>query len=76
MYFRLLTKLIGSITTRNGSYINMNHEPGHYFEEFLAQQDICEATTEQAVKWVLAYQLSTEIKNQSVDYPGKSAQRP
>ncbi len=41
-------------------------QPGQYFEEFLIEQDIYESTTEQAVKRVLAFQLSEEIKNQGI----------
>ena len=41
-------------------------QPGQYFEEFLIEEDIYESTTEQAVKRVLAFQLSEEIKNQGI----------
>lgn len=41
-------------------------QPGQYFEDFLKEQDTYESTTEQAVKRVLAYQLSEEIKNQGI----------
>ena len=41
-------------------------QPGQYFEDFLKEQDTYESTTELAVKRVLAYQLSEEIKNQGI----------
>ncbi len=41
-------------------------KPGQYFEDFLMEQDIYESATEQAVKRVLAYQLTAEIKNQGI----------
>ena len=41
-------------------------QPGQYFEDFLKEQDTYKSTTEQAVKRVLAYQLSEEIKNQGI----------
>ncbi len=40
-------------------------QPGQYFEDFLKEQDTYESTTEQAVKRVLAYQLSEEIKTKA-----------
>lgn len=40
--------------------------PGQYFEDFLKEQGDFENTTEQAVKRVLAFQLSEEMKTQGV----------
>ncbi len=37
--------------------------PGQYFEDFLKEQGDFEDTTERAVKRVLAFQLSKEMKN-------------
>jgi len=45
---------------------NEKGQPGQYFEDFLIEQEIYESTTEQAVKRVLAYQLSAEMKNQGI----------
>ena len=41
---------------------------GQYFEDFLKEQDTYESTTEQAVKRVLAYQLSEEIKSKHTQH--------
>ncbi len=38
-------------------------KPGQYFEDFLIEQNTYESTTEQAVKRVIAFQLSEEIKS-------------
>ena len=40
--------------------------PGQFFEDFLNEQGTCEDTTEQAVKRVLAFQLSEEMKKQGI----------
>jgi len=40
--------------------------PGQYFEDFLKEQGDFENTTERAVKRVLAYQLSEEMKKQGI----------
>ncbi len=40
--------------------------PGQYFEDFLKEQGEFEDTTERAVKRVLAYQLSEEMKKQGI----------
>ncbi len=40
--------------------------PGQFFEDFLKEQGTCEDTTEQAVKRVLAFQLSEEMKKQGI----------
>ena len=40
--------------------------PGQYFEDFLKEQGDFEDTTERAVKRVLAYQLSEEMKKQGI----------
>ena len=40
--------------------------PGQYFEDFLKEQGEFENTTERAVKRVLAYQLSEEMKKQGI----------
>lgn len=40
--------------------------PGQYFEDFLKEQGTYEDSTEQAVKRVLAFQLSEEMKKQGI----------
>lgn len=40
--------------------------PGQYFEDFLKEQGDFEDTTERAVKRVLAFQLSEEMKKQGI----------
>ena len=40
--------------------------PGQYFEDFLKEQGDLESTTERAVKRVLAFQLSEEMKKQGI----------
>ena len=40
--------------------------PGQYFDDFLKEQGTYEDTTEQAVKRVLAFQLSEEMKKQGI----------
>ena len=40
--------------------------PGQFFEDFLKEQGTYEDTTEQAVKRVLAFQLSEEMKKQGI----------
>lgn len=40
--------------------------PGQLFEDFLKEQGTYEDTTEQAVKRVLAFQLSEQMKNQGI----------
>ncbi len=40
--------------------------PGRYFEDFLKEQGTYESSTEQAVKRVLAFQLSEEMKKQGI----------
>ena len=40
--------------------------PGQFFEDFLKEQGTCDDTTEQAVKRVLAFQLSEEMKKQGI----------
>ena len=40
--------------------------PSQFFEDFLKEQGTCEDTTEQAVKRVLAFQLSEEMKKQGI----------
>ena len=40
--------------------------PGQYFDDYLKEQGAYEATTEQAVKRVLAFQLAETMKQQGV----------
>ena len=40
--------------------------PGQFFEDFLKEQGTYEDTTEQAVKRVVAFQLSEEMKKQGI----------
>ena len=40
--------------------------PGQYFDNYLKEQGAYEATTEQAVKRVLAFQLAETMKQQGV----------
>ena len=40
--------------------------PGQYFEDFLKEQGNYEETTEQAIKRVLAWQLSETMKQQGI----------
>lgn len=41
-------------------------KPGQRFEDFLAEQGTLEATTERAVKRVLAFQLAAEMESQKI----------
>jgi antitoxin HicB len=41
-------------------------KPGQLFEDFLAEQGTLEATTERAVKRVLAFQLAAEMQSQKI----------
>ena len=41
-------------------------KPGQLFEDFLTEQGTLEATTERAVKRVLAFQLAAEMQSQKI----------
>lgn len=45
---------------------NKKGQPGQYFEDFIKEQDAYESATENAVKRVLAFQLSEEIQSQGI----------
>jgi len=40
--------------------------PGQFFDDYLKEQGVYEATTEQAVKRVLAFQLAEAMKQQGI----------